>query len=211
MTTNVPHSRTAAVIDDKFSRDWYDFFRRLDQAVFNSAPVSSNTNTVTVISAGSGGLPETTIVDATTARTLSATDANCVIEFTSSSAVTVTLNAGVFEVDQIVYLLQGGAGQVTLVAGVGVTIDYSDSLKTRTQESMIGVKQIQADKWELYGDAEPVAPALSVLVRAANSSGAPEWLQLTADGHIPKRVSNAIVSAADGGSGGGNSYNPSGW
>ena len=91
---------------------------------------------------------------------------------------------------------QGAAGQVTVVAGTGVTIDYSDSLKTRTQESMIGLKQIQVNKFELFGDAEPVAPARSALIRSANSVGAPAFVAPTADGQVLKRSSGTLVFGA---------------
>jgi hypothetical protein len=206
---NLPRQDSVISETGKPSREWYNFFRRLVTQVneLQDAP----TVEIPPPYLEGGSCVEITVQDATTARTLTADDDKVNVEFTSASAVTVTVNADVLPENSITYLTQGGAGQVTVVAGAGLTIDYSDSLKTRTQESMIGLKQIQPNKFELFGDSEPVAPALSVLVRAANSSGAPEWLQLTADGHIPKRVSNAIVSAADGGSGGGNSYNPSGW
>lgn len=179
------------------TREWYNFFRRLRDDVNKAVPPQSSGGSNTNIFQTAP--PEPTIVDASTARTLTAGDANTVIEFTSGSAITVTVASNASEgipTDSTIYLVQGGAGQVTVSPAVGVTIDYSDSLKTRTQESMIGLKQIQPDKWELFGDAEPVAPARSALIRSANSSGVPAWTAPTADGQVLKRSSGTLVFGA---------------
>lgn len=185
------------------SREWYNFFRRVNDFV-NKAELGGTTINQgdTIINNGSAGsLPseELTIVDANTTRTLTSSDAGNLIEFTSASAVTVNLAASASQPmpdNAVIYLLQGGAGQVTVVPAVGVTIDYTDSLKTRTQESIIGLKQIQTNKWELFGDAEPLVPARSALIRSANSAGAPAWVAPSADGQVLKRSSGTLVFAA---------------
>lgn len=214
---NLPRQNSAVTESGQpMSREWYNYFRRLETRL------ASANNTTTIVSGGSNTTTittvpyvEQTIIDATTARTLSTGDANSLIEFTNAAAVTVTVEKNLSQpipTDAIIYLTQGNTGQVTVVAGSGVTIDYTDSLKTRTTESTIGLKQIQADKWQLFGDTEPVAPALSVLVRSANSVGAPDFLASATDGHVLKRVSGALVWAAESGGGGsGNSYVPGGW
>ena len=195
------------------SREWYNFFRRLKEQVdsISGSEPGSSSSTTTIYQ----NRPEVTQVEPTTARTLSSGDANTVIECTNAAAVTITVptSASSFiPLDETIYIIQGGAGQVTVSPAVGVTIDYSDSLKTRTQESMIGLKQIQPDKWELFGDAEPVAPARSVLIRSANSAGAPAWVAPTADGQVLKRTAGVLVwEAESGGGGSGNSYMPGGW
>lgn len=175
------------------SREWYNFFRRLEDRVSKvEAPPTGNP----VANIYSFDGLEKTVQDSSTARTLTADDNLTNIEFTNAGAITVTVNKDVLPEHSITYLTQGAAGQVTVVAGVGVTIDYSDSLKTRTQESMIGLKQIQVNKFELFGDAEPVAPARSALIRSANSSGVPAWTAPTADGQVLKRSSGTLVFGA---------------
>jgi len=175
------------------SREWYNFFRRLEDRV-STVEAQPTGNPVANIYSFDG--LEKTVQDSSTARTLTADDNLTNIEFTNAGAITVTVNKDVLPENSITYLTQGEAGQVTVVAGVGVTIDYSDSLKTRTQESMIGLKQIQANKFELFGDAEPVAPARSALIRSANSSGVPAWTAPTADGQVLKRSSGTLVFGA---------------
>lgn len=190
--TSLPRQDSDIVLGDRVSVPWYGFFRRLVDRV------GALENAPPIVGGGTVSTPniERTIVDTTTARTLSSDDSNCVIEFTNASAITVTVPSNTLLDESNVYLVQGGAGQVTVVAGSGVTIDYSDSLKTRTQESMIGLKQIQVNKFELFGDAEPVAPARSALIRSANSTGVPAFVAPTADGQVLRRTSGALVFGA---------------
>jgi hypothetical protein len=193
---NLPRQDSVISETGKPSREWYNFFRRLLTQVneLQDNPPSSGSDAPPFLSSG---CVETTVQDATTARTLTADDDKVNVEFTNASAITVTVNANVMPENSITYLTQGAAGQVTVVAGSGVTIDYSDTLKTRTQESMIGLKQIQLNKFELFGDAEPLALARSALIRAANSNGAPAWVAPTADSQKLKRVSGALAWATD--------------
>jgi hypothetical protein len=189
--TSLPRQNSQVLEGVSFTPPWYNFWRRLDNrlsAVENAPPVELPPPYLE-----GGCCDEITVQDATTARTLTADDDRVNVEFTNASAITVTVNADVMPENSITYLTQGAAGQVTVVAGAGVTIDYSDSLKTRTQESMIGLKQIQLNKFELFGDAEPVAPARSALIRSANSVGAPAFVAPTADGQVLKRSSGTLV------------------
>jgi hypothetical protein len=71
--------------------------------------------------------------------TLQASDAGNVVQFTSATAVTLTVNASTFTQGQVVAVEQNGAGQVTVVAGSGVTIATSKSLKTFGQGAIIGL------------------------------------------------------------------------
>lgn len=194
---NLPRQQSAMTENGMASREWYNYFRRLEDrigaATGTGGDTTINNGDTTIVN---NLFIEPTIQDATTARRLTYGDAFRLIEFTSATAVTVTVpkvSDEFFPDDCIIYLTQGAAGQVTLVADSGVTIDYSDSLKTRTQESTIGIKMIQPDKWQLFGDYEPVAPALSALVRSANSVGAPDFLAASSDGQVLKRESGAIV------------------
>ena len=197
---NLPRQQSAMTENGMASREWYNYFRRLEDrigAATGSGGDTTITNGDTTIV--NNLFIEPTIQDATTARRLTFGDAFRLIEYTSATAVTVTVPKVAdefFPDDCIIYHTQGGAGQVTLVPASGVTIDYSDSLKTRTQESTIGIKMIQPDKWQVFGDVEPVAPARSALIRSANSAGVPAFVAPTADGQVLKRSSGTLVFGA---------------
>ena len=72
------------------------------------------------------------------ARTLTEADINKVMTSTSASAVTLTLPQMSVRSGECIHVKQGGAGQITVVAGSGVTIDIASTVKkTRAQESII--------------------------------------------------------------------------
>jgi len=78
----------------------------------------------------------------------------CVI-MNSASAVNFTVppNSSVaFPIAARIYVFQYGAGQVTVVAGAGVTLRNSSSLTTRIQYSLIGLLKINTDEWLVFGD-----------------------------------------------------------
>lgn len=91
----------------------------------------------------------------TLSYTLVLTDAFLCVEMISASAVNVTIppNSSVaFQVGTTVSFLQYGAGQVTLVPGVGVTLRTASSLTTRIQYSSIGIRQRAINEWVVTGD-----------------------------------------------------------
>lgn len=65
------------------------------------------------------------------------TDNGKLVTCTNGSAISVAVAAGYFATGQRVRFLQGGAGQVTLAAGSGMTINSSATLKTKSQHSII--------------------------------------------------------------------------
>lgn len=100
------------------------------------------------------GLPLKTVGDAT--YTLGLTDVGYLIEFTSASAVAVTLPAQAtvtWTGTEEIYLCQAGAGVVS-VAGSGFTIakPASRSASTAEQNAVIALKRRGADdSWRLVG------------------------------------------------------------
>lgn len=96
--------------------------------------------------------------DATTARTLSASDRDAYIRMTNASANAVTLppNATVaIPIGTRVWIEQAGAGRTTLVAGAGVTLRQSASTATlycRAQYSQVWATKVGTDEWVLAGD-----------------------------------------------------------
>jgi len=91
-----------------------------------------------------------------TTYTFVAGDANnTVVSLTNASAITATVppNSSVaFPIGAILQFYQGGAGQVTVAAGSGVTINYTPGLKLRAQNSAATLIQTAANTWLLTGD-----------------------------------------------------------
>lgn len=92
-------------------------------------------------------------VVAGTTDTLSASDNDRTIVYTSASAVAVTVPAGLGSAFECM-ILQDGAGQVTLTAGAGVTINNRNAFtKTAAQYAAISlVARATADNYVLAGD-----------------------------------------------------------
>jgi hypothetical protein len=89
-----------------------------------------------------------------TTYTLVLSDKGKLVENTNASAVTTTVppNSSVaFPINSIVYLAQGGAGQLTVAAGSGVTLKPS-TVKTRTQDSIIALVKTATNTWRAMGD-----------------------------------------------------------
>jgi hypothetical protein len=94
------------------------------------------------------------INDSATARTLALTDANDYIRFTSASAtvLTVPLNSTVaFLIGTKVDFIQNGAGQVSVVAAGGVTINKAEGLKIAARYKGASLIKVGADEWDLIG------------------------------------------------------------
>lgn len=87
-----------------------------------------------------------------TTYTLQTSDAGKLVTPTSGSAVTVTVAAGLGAGFQCV-VVQAGAGQVTLSAGAGVTINPSTVSKTASQYAAVTLIAIAADSFVLAGNA----------------------------------------------------------
>lgn len=91
-----------------------------------------------------------------TTDTLVAADAGGTVRSTGASAATITVppNSSVpIAVDTFILGEQYGAGQVTIAAGVGVTLRSDTSkLKMRVQYGAISFHKIATDEWIIAGD-----------------------------------------------------------
>ena len=96
-----------------------------------------------------------------TSYTILASDAGKRLIFTNASAVAVTVPPATLVSGEVVLMVQGAAGQVTLVAGSGVTFASSDNLlSTRTQSAQIGIIANGGEAFGVYGERN--APSLGV-------------------------------------------------
>lgn len=91
-----------------------------------------------------------------TTYTLAVGDAGQLVTLANASPVTVTVptNAAVpFAIGTQITLTQAGAGKVTLVGAVGVTVNSADSyLGLRTQWSAVTIIKTNTNSWILIGD-----------------------------------------------------------
>jgi hypothetical protein len=92
----------------------------------------------------------------TASYTLALTDVAKVVTMTVASAndLTVPPNSSVaFPVGTQVLIYQGGAGQTTIVAGSGVTINSEGSkLKLTSQYAVAGLLKLATDEWVAFGN-----------------------------------------------------------
>jgi hypothetical protein len=87
----------------------------------------------------------------TSAYTFVAGDANRVVTF--SATTNATIPASTFSVGDQINILQTGAGQVTVVAGAGVTLQKEASrVKTRAQYALATVICIATNEWVVLGN-----------------------------------------------------------
>jgi hypothetical protein len=49
-------------------------------------------------------------------------------------------------------LVAAGLGQITLVDGSGITINKTNTLKSRTQGSLLAILRVSPDAFDLFGD-----------------------------------------------------------
>ena len=88
-----------------------------------------------------------------TTYTLVAADSDSkMVQFTSSSSVTVTVPASTFTAGQQINLTRYGTGSVTIEGGAGVTVNSTPSLVLRAQYSAATLVCIDASTFVLYGD-----------------------------------------------------------
>lgn len=133
--------------------------------IFSGAGVSCTGTTCTFSGGGGSG----TIFCAPNAQTgttytLALTDgtasgAACIGTVTmtnaSNNTVTVPPNSGVaLPTPDEIDLIQLGVGQTCFVAGAGVTLTTPTSLCARAQNSTIGIRQISANTWIVFGDTQ---------------------------------------------------------
>lgn len=79
-------------------------------------------------------------------------DADALVPANAATAKTATIPPDVFEVGTRLYLTQKGAGQFTWTAGVGVTINSRNGLKTAGQWAVTQAYQAALNVWTLTGD-----------------------------------------------------------
>ena len=93
--------------------------------------------------------------DSTTAITLSSADKGKVISADSSSAITLTINTdSLTDIGDIAYVDQMGSGEITIVDGTGVTLQFNASrqLITDGQFSRVAIHKTGATTYRVFGE-----------------------------------------------------------
>lgn len=106
---------------------------------------------------GGGGSTTISVVDKTASHILELTDAGKYVRMNVGSAndLTVPANGDVaFPVGTVIQIRQVGAGQTTVVADTGVSINSPETLKLRKQGSSAALIKVATDEWDLTGDLE---------------------------------------------------------
>jgi hypothetical protein len=127
-------------------------------------PSADGTVGQAMVTNGSGGLSFATIPpqffavesSSSTAYTLAAGDAGKYKRMTATTAITVTVNTGVFATDDEVLFEQNNTGQITISAGSGVTLRNSSAFNPRSSEryAIIGLKCVALNEYILTGERE---------------------------------------------------------
>ena len=130
-------------------------------AVTNLVVTTSDTGTVTDTMLATGvakaGFRSTLNDQTGTTYTLVLTDLAKLVTLSNAGAITLTvpLNSSVaFAIGDRIDLLQNGAGQVTVAAAGGVTINSTPGLKLRAQWSSATLVKLDTNTWVLIGDLQ---------------------------------------------------------
>ena len=110
-----------------------------------------------IVFQGSSAIRPGVINSTATSYDITLTDENKLILITSASAISVNvpLNATTpLPIGFITHVHQGGAGQVTLVAEFGVSVNASSSLSTRGQYAALSVFKVAENTWVVVGDQQ---------------------------------------------------------
>jgi hypothetical protein len=119
--------------------------------------VFSATSWVVSSSGGSSGNPPINVQTLTANKTLVLADAAAYLRMNLAIANTVTVPdaaTAAFPIGTVVQIRQAGAGQTTIVASPGVTINSAETLKLRKQGSTAALIKVGANEWDLTGDLE---------------------------------------------------------
>jgi hypothetical protein len=127
-------------------------------------PSADGTSGQAITTNGSGTLSFATIPpqffavesSSSTAYTLAAGDAGKYKRMTATTAITVTLNTGVFSTGDEVLFEQNNTGMITVTAGSGVTLRNSSAFNPKSSEryAIIGLKCVASNEYILTVERE---------------------------------------------------------
>jgi hypothetical protein len=116
-----------------------------------------------------------------TTYTFVASDAGKLVTLSNASAITLTIppNSSVaLAIGTSIDITQLSAGQVTIAAGAGVTINSTPSLKLRTQYSSATCIKTATDTWLVVGDLQAPVPAFGAYQSTLQALAAATYTKL---------------------------------
>jgi hypothetical protein len=120
---------------------------------------NAGTDTLTIASTGGGGGSSYSVVrtQSGTSYTLAASDAGAYILTSGTTTVTITVppqSSVTWAADTEIYFEQNNTGQIAILAGTGVTVNTSETLKTAGRYAVIALKRVASDTWTLTGERQ---------------------------------------------------------
>jgi hypothetical protein len=115
----------------------------------------ATTDTITIAASGGGTSYSTVRTQSGTTYTLALTDAGDYIQTTSTTAVTITVppqSSVTWAADTEIYFEQNNTGQIAILAGTGVTVNTSETLKSFARYSVLALKRVAENVWTLTGE-----------------------------------------------------------
>jgi hypothetical protein len=109
------------------------------------------------VSSGGGSTYSVVRTQGGTSYTLVLGDAGDYIQTTSTTAVTITVppqSSVTWLADTEIFFEQNNTGQLTIAGGTGVSITSSETLKTAGRYSVIALKRVASDVWNLTGERQ---------------------------------------------------------
>jgi hypothetical protein len=127
-----------------------------DHTFINQDVTTTGTPSFSSVTTDSVNIKNNIVEESTTARTIGLTDSGKLIKCTNVGATTITVppnSTTAFDVGNEIEIVMYAAGQVTIAAGAGVTINSKDSLlDINGQYASVALKKIATDEWLLIGD-----------------------------------------------------------
>lgn len=108
--------------------------------------------------ASTGNTPIDVVNETGTALNSVQAHANAFVSATNAAAITYTVDPDStynHDIGTTITIEQGGAGQVSIVGGTGVTIRTAATASTRTQYSVVTLTKLASNVWNLTGDLTP--------------------------------------------------------
>lgn len=100
------------------------------------------------------GVPVAAVVES---RSLTSSDAGAILDCLSPDGLTLTIPSGTFAVGTTILITHSGStGFVSVQAGAGVTLEIplEKLSRTRSINSTIGLVQVMADRWKIFGELD---------------------------------------------------------
>lgn len=117
---------------------------------------NASTDTLTIAATGGGGSSYSVVrTQSGTSYTLAASDAGAYILTSGTTTVTITVppqSSVTWAADTEIYFEQNNTGQIAILAGTGVTVNSSETLKSFARYSVIALKRVAENVWTLTGE-----------------------------------------------------------